>query len=235
MRLRPVVTTSVGASMWGANGPHYTWLDMERVLFDRGVFTTRTGLASHGGGDDMGRGLSPSGRESIADAARRNGVPLLHSDNIEQAITRRMTFFEEQARGRRYRCYVNIGGGVASLGSGNNKPALPSGLSFELGPHNWSRKGTLIRFAERGVPVIHLLRVQTLAREHGLPIAPDYLPLPGEGEVFVRTMYRFPLALGILVVYCALCVLILAPELSRGLFDRLPRRQADSSGPEGLS
>ncbi|MEZ4388417.1 MAG: poly-gamma-glutamate system protein [Candidatus Krumholzibacteriia bacterium] len=235
MRLRPVVITSVGASMWGANDPGYTWLDMERVLFDAGVFTTRSGLASFGGGDDMGRGLSPTGRQLILEAAARNGVPMLESDNIEQAIARRMAFYEEESRGRAYRCYVNVGGGVASLGSSNNRPALPSGLSFELGPHNWSRKGTLVLFAERGVPVLHLLRVQGLAREHGLPLSPDVLPIPGEGEIFIKTMYRFPLALLALVVYCGLCVAILAPELSRGIFDKLPRRTPRTPGAEGTS
>ncbi len=224
MRLRPVVVTSVGASMWGANDPGFTWLDMETVLFEAGVFTTRSQLASHGGADDMGRGLSPEGRALIVAAAARNDVPLLESRSIEDAIVQRMAFYAEAGRGRSYRCFVNVGGGVAALGSGNNKPALPSGLSLTLPPHNWSRKGAMILFAEKGVPIIHLLRVQQLAREAGLPIAPDYLPQPGEGEVFVRTMYRLPLVLAVLILYCGLCVLVLAPEVRRGLFDRLPRR-----------
>lgn len=232
MRLRPVAITSVGASMWGANDPSYTWLDMEQVLFDAGVFTTRSALASFGGGDDMGRGLSPTGRQYIIDAAARNGVPLIKSANIEDAITQRMAFYEEQSRGRAYRCYINVGGGVASLGSSNNKPALPSGLSFDLGPHNWSRKGTLVLFAERGVPIIHLLRVQTLARRHGLPRSPDVLPAPGDGEIFVKTMYRLPLAALVLVVYCGLCVLVLAPEVSRGIFDKFPGRSPRGAGLE---
>lgn len=235
MRLRPVVITSVGASMWGANDPSFTWLDMERELYDRGVFTSRSGLASFGGGDDMGRGLSPTGRRHIQDAAARCTVPLMESANIERAIAQRMAFYEEQARGRAYRCYLNIGGGVASLGSSNNKPALTSGLSFELGPHNWSRKGTLILYAERGVPVVHLLRILSLARENGLPIAPDYLALPGEGDVFVKTMYRFPLAVAVLVVYCVLCVAVLAPEVSRGLFDRIPQRRTGRTPPGGMA
>ena len=120
---------------------------------------------------------------------------------------------------------MNIGGGVASLGSSQNKTLIPSGLNAELGQHNWPRKGSLILFAEKGVPVIHLLRVVSMARQFGLPVSPDYLPLPGEGEVFVKIRYRFPLALAVLVVYCGLCVLILAPEVRRGLFDMLPKRR----------
>ncbi len=234
MRLRPVVVTSVGASMWGANDPNFTWLDMETVLHEAGVFTTRSLLASHGGADDMGRGLSPSGREHIEAAAARNGVPLLRSDHIEDAISRRMEFYAEQTRDRAYRCFVNVGGGVAALGSGNNRPALPSGLSLTLPPHNWSRKGAMILFAEKGVPVIHLLRIQQLAREAGLPVAPDYLASPGEGEVFVRTMYRLPLVLASLVFYCTLCVLVLAPELRQRLHGRLARRPTASPAPREL-
>ena len=224
LELQPVIITSVGSSMWGANSPEFTWLDMERVLLDAGVLRTRTALATFGGGSDTGRGLSPDGQRQIVDAARRNDVPLLDVRNIEESIARRMAYYGEQAPGG-YRCYVNIGGGVASLGSSQNRPLLPSGLSRDLGTHNWPRKGTMVLFAERGVPVVHLLRVVSLAQEHGLPVSPDFLPQPGEGEIFVRTMYRFPLALAVLVGYCGLCVLVLAPEIRRGLFDMLPGRR----------
>jgi poly-gamma-glutamate system protein len=224
LELRPVIITSVGSSMWGANSPDFTWLDMERVLADAGVFVTRTSLATYGGGSDTGRGLSPDGQRQIVEAVRRNDVPLLDVRNIEESIARRMAYYDEQSPDG-FRCYVNIGGGVASLGSSQNRPLLPSGLRRDLGSHNWPRKGTMVLFGERGVPVIHLLRVVSLAQEHGLPVSPDFLPRPGEGEIFVRTMYRFPLALAVLVGYCGLCVLVLAPEIRRGLFDILPGRR----------
>lgn len=227
MRLRPVVITSVGASMWGANNPDFTWLDMETLLYDEGVFTTRSQLASFGGGNDMGRGLSPDGRRMIVESAARNGVPLLEVENIAQAIDRRMAFYTEQARGRSYRCLVNIGGGIASMGNTHNRFLLRSGLNTDLGQHNWPRKGTMILFSEHGVPVIHLLRILSLAREHGLPVSPDYLPEPGEGDIFVKQMYRLPLVAVVLALYCMLCVLVLAPELRRGLFDMLPGRRQE--------
>jgi len=225
MELRPVVITSVGASNWGANSPDFTWLDMESLFFDKGIFHTRSQAATFGGGNDMGRGLSPSGRNLLRASIERNGIPFIESKNIEDAISQRMTFYESASRGRPYRLYINVGGGVASVGSGHNKTLLKPGLSFDLGAHNWPRKGTLILFSEKGVPVVHLLRIITLARENGLPIAPDFQPQPGEGEIFVRDMYRWPLAAAFLVVYCLGCVLILAPEIRRGLFDRLGRRR----------
>jgi len=225
LELRPVVVTSVGASMWGANDPAFTWLDMESLFAREGIFRARTALASYGGGDDTGRGLSPEGRRLITAACERNGVPLIDARNIEESITRRMAFYSEQARGRRYRLYVNVGGGVASLGDDRNKVLLPPGLSFELGSRNFPRKGTLILMAEQGVPVLHLLNVVALARDHGLPVAPDWLPAPGEGAVFVRDSYRMPLAVAALVLYCAACALLLAPDVRRGLLPQARPRE----------
>lgn len=224
MKLRPVVITSIGASMWGANDPEFTWLDMEAVLLRAGLFTTRSVAATHGGGNDMGRGLSPEGRRLIEAAAARHGVPLLEAANIEEAITRRMSFWSEAQRGHAYKLSVNVGGGVASLGSSHNRLLVPSGLSFDLGDHNWARKGTMVLFAEQGVPVVHLLNVTRLAEESGLPVAPDFLPQPGEGPLFERQMYSLPLAAAMLVLYSLACVLVLAPEVRSGLFDRLNRR-----------
>ncbi len=212
---RPVVITSVGSSMWGANDPRFTWLDMERILDESGVLHVRSAAATFGGGDDMGRGLSPTGRRLIREAIERNGIPLLASENIEDAITRRMAFYEERARGRPYRCYVNVGGGVASLGSGQNRILIPRGLSLSLPPRNWPRKGTLVLMAERGVPVIHVLEIAALAREFGLPVAPDYLPRPGEGEIFVRNSYRLGLTAALVVVYVVVSLLVLVPGFRR--------------------
>jgi poly-gamma-glutamate system protein len=225
MRLRPVVVTSIGASMWGANDPEFTWLDMETLLNEKNILDTRSAAASHGGGDDMGRGLSPEGRRLLREAAARNHVPMFSSHNIEDAIAKRMRFFDEQTGGRPYHLYVNVGGGVASLGSSHNRALLPHGLSFSLGAYNYPRKGCLVLMAERGVPVLHVLNIVALAQQYGLPVAPDFLPRPGEGEIFMRDTYRLPLAAAFLLAYGALCALVLAPELRRGIFDRMSRRR----------
>jgi poly-gamma-glutamate system protein len=220
MELAPVAITSVGASFWGANDPAFTWLDMENLFLDEKIFHIKSAAATHGGGDDMGRGLSPEGRTLIEAAIERNGVTLLQSENIEDAITKRMGFYEEQVRGRRYKAYINVGGGVASLGSSQNKLLLEQGIFTDIGVKNYPRKGTMILMVEKGIPGIHLLNMQDLAREVGLPVAPDYLPEPGEGEIFIRESYRLWLAALFLLLYSGACVLILAPEIRRGLFDR---------------
>ena len=215
LELAPVVITSVGASMWGANDPAFTWLDMERLFFEERIFHVHSVAASLGGGDDMGRGLSPDGRQLLFDAIERSEVPLLDSENIEQAITARMSLYEERLRGRPCRCYVNVGGGVASLGSSQNRILIPRGLSMTLAAENWPRKGSMVLMADKGVPVIHLLEIAELAREYGLPVAPDYLAGPGEGDIFVRDSYRLPLVAVFFVIYAGLCAVVLAPDVRR--------------------
>jgi len=220
LELDPVVISSVGASGWGATDPDFTWLDMERLFYEEGLFSFRSVAASHGGGNDMGRGLTELGRQKILDAMHRNEVPALRSENLEDAITQRMALYEKSSRGRLYRAYINVGGGLASIGHSENRYMIPLGLSFDLGPKNWPLKGCLNLFADKGVPVIHYLSLQTLARRSGLPVAPEVMPDVGEGEVFLRESYRLGLAFTFFVLYAALVVMVLAPELRRGIFDR---------------
>jgi hypothetical protein len=58
-------------------------------------------------------------------------------------------------------------------------------------------------FAENGIPVIHLLDIIKIAEKYNLPIAPDPLPEPGAGKVFVKEKYNLT------VVVIALIILVL--------------------------
>ena len=75
MKLKPIVVTSVGASMWGANDPIFTWLDMEKLLNEKGLLHTRSLAASVGGSNDRGRGLSPRGVCCCAMRSSATGSP----------------------------------------------------------------------------------------------------------------------------------------------------------------
>jgi poly-gamma-glutamate system protein len=201
LELRPIVISSVGSSSWGATDPNFTWLDMERVLKDRGVLHTRSVAASIGGGKDIGRGLSPKGRAAIQHAITRNNVTAIREPSLEESIAARMALYERHAKGRRIKAFINVGGGVASLGNSINGSLIPSGLSTRLGGGNFPMKGVLIRFAERGVPVVHLLDIQHLATRYGLPIDPVPLPELGQGPVYFKERYdRLKLALILIIL-----------------------------------
>ncbi|HCV43705.1 MAG TPA: poly-gamma-glutamate system protein, partial [Bacteroidetes bacterium] len=190
LKLIPIVITSVGASNWGANDPQFTWLDMERLLENKNIFHTRSIAASIGGGGDVGRGLSPEGRGMILQAIKRNNVDLLDQEHVEESIDRRLELYEKHSKGRPIKAYINIGGGIASLGTVVNGEIIPSGLSKQLPVKNYPVRGVIIEMAKRGIPIIHFYNIRQMWKDYELPIDPVPLPEPGSGGIFVRVKYN---------------------------------------------
>ena len=80
----PVTITSVGASQWGANQIDFTWLDMEKILYDNNLITNRSIAASIGGRNDMGRLLSPAGRNIIMNNIAKHQLPLIKKTKLDR-------------------------------------------------------------------------------------------------------------------------------------------------------
>ncbi len=186
---RPVLISSVGASNFGATDPYFTWLDMEREVNERGILTTRSIAASKGGGQDTGRGLSPKGRELLRAAIERNGVRELIAPRLEDAVQQRLELYREACKPLPVAGYVNVGGGVASLGHSLNSELIPSGASPRIPKRNYPARGALLRFAEQGLPVIHLASVRRLRDRYGLDSVDDEVPPPGRGKVYGEVRY----------------------------------------------
>lgn len=202
----PVVLTSVGSSMFGATDPDLTWLDMESVLANRGLWSYRTLAASLGGGGDVGRGLSPSGRQLLVDAIERNHARLLDSPNLLEAVRQRVAIYDSvaAARGKPIKLYVNVGGGLASLGGAQNARLVPPGLTFRLAARNYPNRGVLNVLAERRIPVLHLLEVEKLAMRLGIQEAATGTTVrPGTGLLFVKYKYNL-----LLVIASAITILL---------------------------
>jgi len=199
LKLKPVIITSVGASNWGANDPYYTWLDMESTLFNAGIFKNKSVAASIGGGLDRGRGLSPEGRQLIIDAIEKNKVEFINEEHLESNIQKRIEIYNKSRKKDKIKAFINVGGGISSIGSVENIQFIPSGLSKTLPMKNFPVRGLLIHMAEKNIPVIHLLNVNQLAQEYGLEINPTPLPRPGEGEIFIQKRYSVLLTLGVTI------------------------------------
>ena len=202
----PVIITSLGASMFGATDPNLTWLDMEAVAAAKGLWPFRSLAASLGGGGDVGRGLSPAGRQLLADAIERNGARVLQPATTLEAVKQRTALYDSVAavRHKSIVLYVNVGGGVASLGGAQNGRLIPAGLSRRLTNKNYPNRGVINVLGERGIPVIHLLQVEKLARTFDITDSADNAARPGQGLLFVK--YRYNLW----VVACSAAIVLLA-------------------------
>lgn len=176
--LRPVLIYSIGSSMYGANIPGFTFVDMLARLRSDGLLPYSIAAVAPGGERDTGRGvLFDEEGTTLVDEARRSGLPLVEGATLADRIRRRMAIYDAEAGSRPIRCFVNVGGATANYGDTEASLAVPNGLVLKLPslPSSSSR-GLLFEFAARGVPVIHLLYVKGLARENGLPFDP--VPFP---------------------------------------------------------
>ncbi|MBD3162826.1 MAG: poly-gamma-glutamate system protein [Candidatus Eisenbacteria bacterium] len=205
MELRAIPITSVGASMWGANDPYFSWLDMERLLNDKGLLRTRSVAASLGGSNDRGRGLSPRGRGLLEQAIERNEIRYIDKPTLDESIKERVEIFNAHAEPERIKAYVNLGGGAASTGTSQNVKVLRAGVNERIRPYNFTLRGALHHYGLRGVPVIHILRIQTIAERHGLPVSPESVPPVGEGEIFYQESYDLRITVPALLSYLVLC------------------------------
>jgi poly-gamma-glutamate system protein len=221
----PVTITSVGSSMWGANDPDLTWLDMESLLIEEGILRHRSVAASRGGGDDRGRGLSPEGRALVDSAAIRNGVLLLDEPTLDESIARRMEIYDEEAGGADYVAYVNVGGGLGSTGSSQVYRLLRPGLARNLATKNFPRRGTLVRMAQRGMPVLHIPSADYFIERYDLSTEPSPLPEVGTGGTFYRDRYNVPLAGILAVLYGFLIFVVVRIDIKHYLFRR-PQQEA---------
>jgi poly-gamma-glutamate system protein len=214
MGIEPVVITSLGSSTWGANHPELTWLDMEKALYDAKLIRFRSVAASLGGGTDNGRGLSAIGRKLLLDAIKRHDVNLIFSGNpdslleargsLRDNIDERMEIYSNKSKGQPYKAYINIGGGLASLGSTQNGKLIPSGVNLNLSNRNFPARGVINNMAERKIPIIHILRLADIARSYGIPSDVTPAPVVGEDPIFFRDEY----SISSTIIYTALLIII---------------------------
>ena len=218
----PITVVSVGASMFGATDPEFTWLDMETVLREAKVLPYHSAAASLGGGGDQGRGLSPQGRDLLQQAIQRNGVRLLENATVLDAVHARTALYDSIATsmGRKITCYINVGGGVASLGGAQNARLIPPGLTMRLARRNYPNRGVINVYGEHGVPIIQMLDVKRLARRYGILDKNGQSPKPGQGFVFVRYRYNLLLVSLLAIILTLVNLFVLRMDLRQKMLGR---------------
>lgn len=197
MDLRPVAVSSIGASTYGATHPDFTWPDMERELFERQVFPWRSVAVAPGGVERASPLFADEGMQLARAAMERSGLPVLDENggaSLAADVERRRQLYVSECGGPPA-VFINVGGSLTSIGGCRGADRLPAGLLPSATRADAPDCGLVYRMAADGVPVIHLLNVLGLARDHGLPADP--VPLPGipDGRVMTAGGYRRPAAL----------------------------------------
>jgi poly-gamma-glutamate system protein len=192
--VHPVAITSIGASQWGANHIDFTWLDMESILYENKLIPARSIAASIGGRNDMGRLLSPAGRKLIMENIESHKLPLIHRNRLDENIQDRLDIFKSIQPISQYNAVINVGGGVASLGTSFNLKLLPPGVVNRADLTNIVRpggiEGVMAKFVKANVPALHILNIRPLIRQFNMPFAPIPIPEIGSGSLYAEERYN---------------------------------------------
>ncbi len=114
----------------------------------------------------------------------------------------RMDYFGDQ----HYKAVVNVGGGVASLGTSFNLKLLQPGVVYrhdiEAIHRSGGIEGTVVKFVKQNIPLIHVLNIQKLTENLGMPFAPIPLPEVGKGSLYALEKFNLRVTF--------LCLLVVA-------------------------
>lgn len=237
----PIVIHSAASSQFGANQPELQWLDMERVLYDQGIISFRTSAATLGGFGDRARGMSDESQALLAASLERSNVEQLEPETLNDSIALRMSHYQTAAAGRPIAAYVNVGGGAASIHGSAGRQTFGGGLTLDAPADAEAVDCVASRYSIQGIPTINLANAVSLAKAHGLPVAPEALPAVGTGGVFTSTRPSRLLAGLLLVVVLTMVRLYVWTDLwarLRTRFTELNSGGGDAglrvhSGPQG--
>jgi poly-gamma-glutamate system protein len=184
MDLDPIIISSLGASQWGANDPDFHWLHMLECLWECGVFNFRPAAVSLGGDKDTGEDLEPGIRSRLISAIKNTGLSFFFKSDLRENIKARLGLYNFHADSKEIKAFVNIGGNIANIGTDSEVLHVKPGISKIRKIPSEEKRGVLFEMAARNIPVIHLLYIQGLVQQYGLPWDPIPLPHPGEGDIY---------------------------------------------------
>jgi len=203
-----VAISSIGASTWGATDPTMTWLDMETVVFNKGILPYQSVAASPGGSKDRGDDFFSEGREFALEAIQRNEIPLIFEDSLISSVKKRLEIYLSETGEKEIKVFINIGGAEANVGNCVHSWQIPPGLVKNLPVCTHQNKGVAFWLTEKGAVVINLLNIRSIATSYGLPIDPIPLPQPGESAIFYERRLSFVPSL--VLIFLSFAVIFLA-------------------------
>jgi poly-gamma-glutamate system protein len=223
MGLQPLIIYSSSASQYGANIPNFTFIDIQHYLHQKGIFDYRPIAVSLGGAQDRNHNMSKKGISILTKTINKYNYPFLQPTGTIDSINQRMSLYELAAKDKVISAYINIGGGMASIGlkrvqdkaikGTDNIHSLPTGVITQFPINLANTDSVAVRFLKRGVPVINIHNIGSkLRNQYGLTTNAQY-SIIGWGPLFFHEAYNEFLTAIVLGVVIG--VLIMMAVLSR--------------------
>ncbi len=217
MGLKPVLITSATASNWGANIPKFNWLDMLHVLNEKKIINVKPLASSIGASKDLGRNIESAGLKAVLNSIKKYDIELIREPMVSESIDKRLQIYSEAAGEDEIKAYINIGGGIASIGKHFAKPNLSkeqkeriktsflkTGPNIELPVTLANTNSVAIRYLKLGIPVINIKNIKKIATDYNLSPWKKDLSI-GIGSLFFHEKYNILLAFIGLLIIIAVC------------------------------
>ena len=191
MNIFPVVISSLGSSKWGATDPEFTWIDIESILFKLNLISKKSIAVSYGGRGDRGKDLNPEGRDLLWEAIYRNEIKFVYAKRLSESIEKKINIYKDILPIKKYKAYMNIGGGASSIGQSVNARLIPNGFSLSEDIGTLIGSSVIQTFINENIPIIHINDIVELFTDHNLVVYPDKFNKFGTGEIYYEMRYNY--------------------------------------------
>ena len=208
--LKTCTMASIGSSSYGANDPNFTFFDMANLLYSEGLLKTKIDYVSLGGSHDMGDDFWEGVSEPILERINESNSELIAIRDYEQNLEYRMKEIEKRVPNMKL--FINVGGNIVSMGLDeeayiyNNGLIKPNYLSSYNNKGKYEKKGLIERFLGKGIPVIHMLNLKSIALKYDIPYDPVTIQEVGNGNVYYEKEYR--MSIPIITIISSLAILV---------------------------
>lgn len=224
LQIKALYIVSTSASQWGANQPELMWPDMLLALQKQGLIKSKPLAMSRGGIGDRAIGLSASGVDLIDACMLRMQCPIIVEEDMTRNLEQRMHYYLTAAGNQPIKAYINIGGGTVSVGAFVGKKIFHPGLNQKQDDDTPVVDSVMQRFADMGVPVIHLVQIKQLAEAAQLPFDPEHNVVVGDGPLFYTWRYSRAMIVSVLSVLLGMMF----------AFSRIERRNQSASSSQQI-
>jgi len=199
--INAIIISSIGSSTYGANNPNLSYIDMENLLYEKGIISNKSSYYSMGGIDDLGLEFEKALKGSLIKRMSSYNIEYLNFEKFEENLDYRYNTYNSNGN---ISAFINVGGNLVSFGKSSTLAYLSGGIIYDL-PKNTNGIGLGQMFIENNIPIIHFLNIKDLAKKYGLPIDP--VPIPNIGEGVVYYVYTYNKLLIIIVLSISLYTL----------------------------
>ncbi len=235
MNVKPFIISSSGSSAWGANRPDFSWPIMESYLYKNKMIDYKSLAYSIGGANDLGDNLSYQGVEIISNAIfdiLDSKTEFVNETTLSENIERKIEIYNSHLKINDYNLYVNIGGGSASLGYGEQKDTMDVGLisplDIEFYQSEEFKKSIAYEFLKKGVPMLNIKNINKLGSQYEL-YPPNKDSKIKEGIIFVKYV-RYNLFVIIVGLVCSISLILFI-----GIYSHLQiKRRMEGHEPESI-